>query len=182
MTTTAVFDLYENLHDHCYTIIVTRSLLQWQQSCHSSEMTSLSIFSCSRISRHWEVFPRSFTAVFSSNNYHDVYSNGLCSTLTNIEVACCRRRNLNSVKAGFHQRRSRSRSQNQKLRAYELLKTAFWFRLRLRRLRPAYDLVKTNCRSRKKKGKDKPNTKRGTSFVIGSSFRFCPRLRQSGFP
>ena len=46
-------------------------------------------------------------------------------------------------KAGFHYRRSRSRSRNQKRRAYNLVKTAFRFRLRPRRLRSVYDLVKT---------------------------------------
>ena len=34
-------------------------------------------------------------------------------------------------------------SRNQKRRAYDLVKTAFQFRLRLRRLRSAYDLVNT---------------------------------------
>ena len=45
--------------------------------------------------------------------------------------------------AGVHKRRSRSLSRNRKRRAYDLVKTAFRFRLRLRRLRSAYDLVKT---------------------------------------
>ena len=47
------------------------------------------------------------------------------------------------VKAGFHQQQSQSRSRYQKRRAYDLVKTAFQFRLRLRRLHSAYDLVKT---------------------------------------
>ena len=52
-------------------------------------------------------------------------------------------RNHTSLKAGFHWLRSQSRSRNQKRRAYDLVKTAFRFRLLLRRLRSAYDLVKT---------------------------------------
>ena len=46
-----------------------------------------------------------------------------------------------AFKAGFRYRRSRSRTQ--KRRAYDLVKTAFRFRLRFHRLRSAYDLVKT---------------------------------------
>ena len=38
---------------------------------------------------------------------------------------------------------SRSWSRNRKRRAYDLVKKAFWFRLRLHRLRSAYDLTKT---------------------------------------
>ena len=38
---------------------------------------------------------------------------------------------------------SRSRSRNQRRRAYDLVKTAFRFRLRFSRLRSAHDLVKT---------------------------------------
>ena len=49
------------------------------------------------------------------------------------------------LKAGLHKRRGRSPSRNQKRRAYDLVKTAFRFRLRLCRLRSAYDLVKTRC-------------------------------------
>ena len=45
------------------------------------------------------------------------------------------------LKDGLHKRRSRSR--NHKHRAYDLVTTAFQLRLRLRRLRSAYDLVKT---------------------------------------
>ena len=54
-------------------------------------------------------------------------------------------KNKPSLKAGFHKQRTRSRSwsRNQKRRAYDLVKTAFRFRLRFRRLRSAYDLVKT---------------------------------------
>ena len=47
------------------------------------------------------------------------------------------------MKAGFHEQRSRNRSRSQKRRAYNLVKTAFRFRLLLRRLRSAYDLLKT---------------------------------------
>ena len=56
-------------------------------------------------------------------------------------------RNHTSLKAGFHWLRSQSRSRNQKRRAYDLVKTAFRFRLLLRRLRSAYDLVKTSLKN-----------------------------------
>ena len=46
------------------------------------------------------------------------------------------------VKADFHERESRSRSCDQKCRAYDLVKTVFWFHLQLRCLRSAYVLVK----------------------------------------
>ena len=48
---------------------------------------------------------------------------------------------VKALKAGFHLQRSRSR--NQKRNPYDLVKTAFRFRLRFHRLRSAYDLVKT---------------------------------------
>ena len=79
------------------------------------------------------------------------------------------------LKAGFHWRRSRSRSRNQKRRAYDLVKTAFRFRLRLRRLRSAYDLVKTRL------SESEAETKRGNVHFDCLSFRFCFRLRQSSF-
>ena len=84
------------------------------------------------------------------------------------------------IKAGFHYRRSRSRYR--KRRAYDLVKTAFRFRLRLRRLRSAYDLVKTRL-SESEAEAEEPNQSQsvGTCIVIGLSFRFCFRLRQSGF-
>ena len=86
------------------------------------------------------------------------------------------------LKAGFHQRWSRSRSCNQKRRAYDLVKTAFRFRLRLRRLRSAYDLVKTRL-SESEAEAEEPNQLQsvGTCIVIGLPFYFCFQLRQSGF-
>ena len=63
---------------------------------------------------------------------------------------------------GFHQRRSRSRSRNQKRRAYDLVKTRL---------------------SESEAEAEEPNQSQnvGTCIVIGLSFRFCFRLRQSGF-
>ena len=88
----------------------------------------------------------------------------------------------NCLKAGFHKRRSRSRSRssNQKRRAHDLVKTAFRLRLRLRRLRSTYDLVKTRL-SESKGEVEEPNQSQsvGTCIVIGLSFRFCFWLRQS---
>ena len=55
------------------------------------------------------------------------------------------------VKAGFHQRRSRSRSRNQKRRAYDLVKTAFRFRLRFRRLSTENQIVGVGSRCRRTK-------------------------------
>ena len=83
------------------------------------------------------------------------------------------------LKAGFHWRRSRIRSRNQKRRAYDLVKTTFRLRLRLRRLRSAYNLVKTRL-SESEAEAEEPNQKQsvGTCIVIGLSFRFCFRLRQ----
>ena len=91
-------------------------------------------------------------------------------------------RNHTSLKAGFHWLRSQSRSRNQKRRAYDLVKTAFRFRLLLRRLRSAYDLVKTRL-SESEAEAEEPNQSKsvGTCILIGLSFRICFRLRQSGF-
>ena len=65
---------------------------------------------------------------------------------------------------GFHQRqsRTRSRSRNQKRRAYDLVKTRL---------------------SESEAEAEEPNQSQnvGTCIVIGLSFRFCFRLRQSGF-
>ena len=71
---------------------------------------------------------------------------------------------------------------NQKRRAYDLVKTAFRFRLRVRRLRSAYDLVKTRLSESEAEAKE-PNQSQsvGMYIVIGLSFRFCFRLRQSVF-
>ena len=86
------------------------------------------------------------------------------------------------LKAGFHWRRSRSQSRNQKRRAYDLVKIALLFRLRLRRLRSAYDLVKTRLSESEAEAEEpKQSQSVGTCIVIGLSFRFCFRLRQSGF-
>ena len=86
------------------------------------------------------------------------------------------------LKAGFHQRWSQSRSCNQKRRAYDLVKTAFRFHLRLRCLRSAYDLVKTRL-SESEAEAEEPNQLQsvGTCIVIGLPFCFCFQLRQSGF-
>ena len=105
--------------------------------------------------------------------------------LTYISYGDSRRKiKIKPLKAGFHERRSRSRSRsrNQKRRTYDLVKTAFRFRLRLRRLRSAYDLVKTRL-SESEAEAEEPNQSQsvGTCIVIGLSFRFCFRLRQSGF-
>ena len=72
------------------------------------------------------------------------------------------------LKAGFHQRWSRSRSCNQKRRAYDLVKTAFRFHLRLRCLRSTYDLVKTRL-SESEAEAEEPNQLQsvGTCIVIG---------------
>ena len=85
-------------------------------------------------------------------------------------------------KGWFSQRRSRSRSRNQKRRAYDLVKTAFRFRLLLRPLRSAYDLVKTRL-SESEAEVEEPNQSQsvGTCILIGLSFRFFFRLRQSVF-
>ena len=85
------------------------------------------------------------------------------------------------LKAGLHKRRSRSLSRNQR-RAYDLVKTAFRFPLRLRRLRSAYDLVKTRWSESEAEAELLNQSQSvGTSIVVGLSFRFCFRLRQSGF-
>ena len=62
------------------------------------------------------------------------------------------------------------------------MKTAFRFRLRLRRLRSAYDLVKTRL-SESEAGVEERNQSQsvGTCIVIALSFRLCFRLQQSGF-
>ena len=59
------------------------------------------------------------------------------------------------------------------------MKTTFRLRLRLRRLRSAYNLVKTRL-SESEAEAEEPNQKQsvGTCIVIGLSFRFCFRLRQ----
>ena len=86
------------------------------------------------------------------------------------------------LKAGFHKQRSRSQSRNQKRRAYDLVKTAFRFCLRLRRLRTAYDLMKTRLLESEAEAEE-PNQSQSveTCILIGLSFRFCFLLRQSSF-
>ena len=75
-------------------------------------------------------------------------------------------------KAGFHLQRSRS--------CYDPMKTAFgfcWFRLRF-----AYDLVKTRLSESEAEPEELSQSQSmGTYIVIGFSFHFCFRLRQSGF-
>ena len=62
------------------------------------------------------------------------------------------------------------------------MKTAVRFRLRLRRLRSTYDPVKTRL-SELEAEAEEPNQSQsvGAYILIGLSFRFCFRLRQSGF-
>ena len=80
-------------------------------------------------------------------------------------------------KGWFALDRSRSRSRNQKLRAYDLVKKVFRFRLR-----SAYDLVKTRLSESEAEAEELNQSQSvGTCIVIGLSFRFCFRLRQSGF-
>ena len=77
---------------------------------------------------------------------------------------------------------SRSRSRNHKRRVYDLVKTAFRLRLRLRIVRSAYDLVKTRLSESEAEVEELNQSKSvGPCIVINVSFRFCFRLRQSGF-
>ena len=85
---------------------------------------------------------------------------------------------------GIHWGRSRCRSRNQKGRAYDLVKTAFRFRLRLHPLRSAYDLVKTRLSESEAEAEaEELNQSQsvGTCIMISLSFHFCFRLTQSGF-
>ena len=85
-----------------------------------------------------------------------------------------------SLKAGFHLRRSLSRSRNQKRRAYDLVKTAYRFGLRLRRLRSDYDLVKTRLSWSEAEAEELSQSQSVTTCIVtGLSFRFFFRLRQS---
>ena len=82
-----------------------------------------------------------------------------------------------SIKASFQWQRSRSWSRNQKRRAYDLVKTASEFRLR-----SAFDLVKTRLSESEAEAEELNQSQSvGTCVLIGSSFRFCFRLRQSDF-
>ena len=80
-------------------------------------------------------------------------------------AAYCLQCNIVHIK-GWFSPASRSRSSNQKRRAYDLVKTAFRFRSRLRRLRSAYDLVKTRLSERvgSRSRRTKPITKRGNVY------------------
>ena len=72
-------------------------------------------------------------------------------------------------KGWFALDRSRSRSRNQKLRAYDLVKKVFRFRLR-----SAYDLVKTRLSESEAEAEELNQSQSvGTCIVIGLSFRFC---------
>ena len=76
----------------------------------------------------------------------------------------------------------RVKSCNQRHRAYDLVKTAFWFYLRLHRLRSAYDLVKTGLLESEAEAEELNQSQSiGTCIVIGLSLCFCFRLLQSGF-
>ena len=62
------------------------------------------------------------------------------------------------------------------------MKTAFQFPLRLFRLRSAYDLVKTRLsESEAEEQAEEEEQSVGMRILIRLSFRFCFRLRQSGF-
>ena len=68
-----------------------------------------------------------------------------------------------------------------KRRAYDLVNTAFWFSLWLRRLHSAYDQVKTRLLESEAEAEELSQSQSlGTCIVIGLSFRFCFPLRQSG--
>ena len=57
---------------------------------------------------------------------------------------------------------------------YDLVKTAFRSRLRLRRLRSAYDLVKTRLSESEAEVEELNQSQSvGMCIVIGLSFRFC---------
>ena len=66
---------------------------------------------------------------------------------------------------------------------YDLLKTAFWFFwFRLRHCRLFYDQVKAGSSESQVEGEELNQLQSvETCIVIGLSFRFCFRLRQSGF-
>ena len=86
-----------------------------------------------------------------------------------------------ALKAGFQQR-SWSQSCRWSRRAYDLVKTTFWFRLWLRRLRSSYELVKTRLSESEGEAEEQNQSQSmGTCIAIGLSFRSCFRLRQSGF-
>ena len=73
-------------------------------------------------------------------------------------------------------------TESEKRRAYDLVKTAFRFHLRLRRLLSAYDLVKTRLSGSEAEAEELHQSQSArTCIVIGLSFRFCFRLRQSCF-
>ena len=75
---------------------------------------------------------------------------------------------------------SRSRSRNQKRRAYDVVRTAFRFCLRLRSLRSANDLAKTRLSESEAEAEELNRSKSvGTCIVICLSLRFC--FRKSGF-
>ena len=66
------------------------------------------------------------------------------------------------------------------VRAYDLVKTAFWLRLRLCLLRSTYDLVKTRLLESEAEAEElNQSQSMGMCIVIGLSFRSC--FWQSGF-
>ena len=60
--------------------------------------------------------------------------------------------------------------------AYDLVKTAFRFCLRLRHLRSAYDLVKTRLSESEAKKELNQSQSVGMCIAIGLSFCFCFQL------
>ena len=72
-------------------------------------------------------------------------------------------------------------SRYQKRRAYNLVKTAFRFRLRLRRLHSTYDLVNTRLSESEAEAEELNQSQSVGMCIVILSFRFCFRLRQSGF-
>ena len=65
---------------------------------------------------------------------------------------------------------------------YDHVKTAFRFLLRLRRVRFAYDLVKTRFSESEAEAEELNKPQRvGTCIVVGLSFFFCFRLRKPSF-
>ena len=83
-----------------------------------------------------------------------------------------------SFKAGFHQRRSRSLSRNQKRRAIDLVKIKHWFCLWLCRLRSSENcIVGVTSRS----GRINQWQCSTLGLAIGWFLRFCFRPRQPSF-
>ena len=84
------------------------------------------------------------------------------------------------LKAGFHERRSRSQSCNQKARSLWSGENSVLTPLTLCLLRSAYDLVKTRLLESEAEAEELNQSQRvGMCIVIGLSFHSC--FWQSGF-